>query len=141
MVEKFFINLFAFDCRLGRISFGDYMEANYKEIGRRIAMRRKSMNIKQQDLAELLEISNNHLSSIERGKAGPSLDVLIDICNILRVTPDFLLMGSMYATDLPQNILDNLKLCSKQDIELLYKFSCLLVDRNSTQWNIDNFIK
>lgn len=120
---------------------GDNMELDYTEIGRRIAARRKQQNIKQQDLAEMLGISNNHLSSIERGKSGPSLEVLIGICNILRITPDYLLMGSMYAGNLPQNIMDNLKICSNQDAKLLYQISCLIVDRNSEKWNIDNFIK
>ena len=120
---------------------GDDMEINYKEIGRRIADRRKRQQIRQQDLAEILGISNNHLSSIERGKAGPSLEVLVGICNALRITPDFLLMGSMHAGDLPQNIVDNLKLCSDKDAKLLYMISCLLVDRNSDGWNVDNYIK
>ena len=117
------------------------MDLDYKELGRRISLRRRHQKIQQQNLAEMLGISNNHLSSIERGKSGPSLEVLIGICNILKVTPDYLLMGSMYAANIPQNTVDNLKICSDKDAELLYKISCLLVDRNSDQWNIDNFIK
>ena len=120
---------------------GDDMELDYTEIGRRIAVRRKQQHIKQKDLAEMLGISNNHLSSIEEGKSGPSLEVLIEICNILHITPDYLLMGSMYAGNLPQNTIDNLKICSDKDADLLYKISCLMVDRNSEKWNIDNFIK
>lgn len=120
---------------------GDDMELDYTEIGRRIAVRRKQQRIKQKDLAEMLGISNNHLSSIEGGKASPSLEVLIEICNILHVTPDYLLMGFMYAGNLPQNTIDNLKICSDKDADLLYKISCLMVDRNSEKWNIDNFIK
>lgn len=117
------------------------MELNYKEIGRRIADRRRHLGISQQTLAETIGISNNHLSSIERGKAGPSLEVLITICNALCVCPDFLLMGSIHGKDVPQNILDNLSLCSDGDKALLYKISCLMVDRNSGKWNVDNYIK
>lgn len=120
---------------------GDVMELNYTEIGRRIASRRRHQRIKQQDMAEMLGISNNHLSSIERGKAGPSLEVLVGLCNILRVTPDFLLMGSMHTENLPQNTIDNLRVCSQKDAELLYKISCLMVDRNAGKWNVDNYIK
>lgn len=116
------------------------MELSYKEIGRRIAVRRKHEHISQQKMAEILGISNNHLSSIERGKAVPSLDVLIGICNTLHVTPDYLLMGSMYAGNIPQNIVDNLSICSDEDAKLLFQISCLMVDRNSEKWNIDNFI-
>lgn len=43
--------------------------------------------------------------------------------------------------NLPQSTIDNLKICSDKDAELLYKISCLMVDRNSEKRNIDNFIK
>lgn len=116
------------------------MILEYKEIGRRIAERRKQQKISQQALAEILGISNNHLSGLERGKAGLSLEVLVGICNALKVTPDFLLMGSMHSGNLPKNICGNLELCSDKDLELFYKISCLMVDRNNEQWNADNFM-
>ena len=43
------------------------MEFQYKEMGTRIKVRRKELKIKQAELAEALEISNNHMSSIENG--------------------------------------------------------------------------
>lgn len=71
-------------------------------------MRRKELHIKQAELAETLEISNNHMSSIENGRQKPSLDTFIRLCDCLNVTPDYLLLGSMHAYNLPQDILDNL---------------------------------
>lgn len=44
------------------------MEFQYKEMGTRIKVRRKELKIKQAELAEALEISNNHMSSIENGR-------------------------------------------------------------------------
>ena len=44
------------------------MEQQYKEMGNRIQVRRKELRIKQAELAEALDISNNHMSSIENGK-------------------------------------------------------------------------
>ena len=44
------------------------VELNYVEIGNRIAQRRIHAGIKQTNLAETVGISNNYLSSIERGK-------------------------------------------------------------------------
>ena len=139
--EYFCCSLFAFVHPIVRINTGDDMELNYTEIGRRIAERRKHKKLSQQALAEILGISNNHLSSIECGKAGPSLELLVGICNALRLSPDFLLMGSMHSSNLPANITDNLALCSDRDIELLYKISCMMVDRNGERWNVDNHIK
>ena len=38
------------------------MEFQYKEMGTRIKVRRKELKIKQAELAEALEISNNHIA-------------------------------------------------------------------------------
>ena len=93
-------------------------------------MRRKELHIKQAELAETLEISNNHMSSIENGRQKPSLDTFIRLCDCLNVTPDYLLLGSMHAYNLPQDILDKLRLCSQEDIILSRDFIELLVKRN-----------
>ena len=86
------------------------VELNYVEIGNRIAQRRIHAGIKQTNLAETVGISNNYLSSIERGKERPSLEILVSICNALHVTPDYLLMGNMHSNNIPQNITDGLRL-------------------------------
>ena len=39
------------------------MTSQYAEMGRRIKLRRKELKIKQSEMAESLNISNNHLSS------------------------------------------------------------------------------
>ena len=93
-------------------------------------MRRKELHIKQAELAETLEISNNHMSSIENGRQKPSLDTFIRLCDCLNVTPDSLLVGSMHAYNLPQDILEKLRLCSHEDIILARDFIELLVKRN-----------
>ena len=85
-------------------------------------MRRKELHIKQAELAETLEISNNHMSSIENGRQKPSLDTFIRLCDCLMLTPDYLLLGSMHAYNLPQDILDKLRLCSQEDIILARDF-------------------
>lgn len=107
------------------------MDIRYNEMGNRIKTRRKELNIKQYQLAECLDISNNHMSSIENGTQKPSLDVFVNICNILKVTPDYLLLGSLRPHNVPQDVYDNLSLCSSEDIELAKTFVELLVKRNS----------
>lgn len=72
------------------------------------------MGFKQNMLAERLDLSNNYLSSIERGKEKPSLEVIVNICNALQVTPDYLLMGNMYSNNVPQNIADGLRCVQKR---------------------------
>ena len=77
------------------------MEQQYREMGNRIKVRRKELRIKQTELAEALNISNNHMSSIETGKQKPSLDIFVEICKHLDVTPDYLLLGAMYPYNIP----------------------------------------
>ncbi len=108
----------------------------YSEMGNRIKIRRKELRIKQAELAEALEISNNHMSSIENGRQKPSMDIFIGICRHLNVTPDYLLLGTMHAYNVPQDILDKLRLCNQSDIELAKDFIELLVKRN----NKNNYI-
>ncbi len=121
------------------------MTSQYAEMGRRIKLRRKELKIKQSEMAESLNISNNHLSSIETGKQKPSLDLFISICEYLNVTPDYLLLGALHSYNIPQDILDKLRLCSQEDIELTKDFVELLVVRNSTNhamiYSLNSFLK
>jgi len=107
------------------------MESQYTEMGRRIKLRRKELKIKQSEMAEALNVSNNHISSIETGKQKPSLDMFISICVYLNATPDYLLLGALHSYNVPLDILDKLRLCSQEDIELAKNFVELLVNRNS----------
>jgi len=100
-------------------------------MGSRIKIRRIELRIKQAELAERLNISNNHMSSIKNGRQKPSLDIFIQICNLLNVTPDYLLLGNMHAYNIPKDIIDKLRLCNQSDIELAGDFIELLVKRNS----------
>ena len=109
-------------------------------MGNRIKSRRKELRIKQSELAESLDISNNHISSIENGREKPSLDMFLKICDELKVTPDYLLLGNVHANNVPLNITEALLLCSDEDIELTSQFIELLVHRNKNTWNNKNFV-
>ena len=115
------------------------MELDYKNIGKRIVRRRKSLKISQIDLAEKIGISNNYLSSIEHGKEKPSLDILVKICNAISVTPDYLIKGNMYSNNVPQNIADSLQLCSSRDVDLVNTLVQRMVELQVEKWNNDNF--
>ena len=123
-----------------KICLGDNMECNLIEMGNRISIRRKNFKISQNALAEIVGISNNHMSNIECGREKPSLDVLIAICNALKITPDYLLLGAMHPNGVPQNLIDSLILCTEDDIELLNCIVHHMVQRQENKWNNDNFI-
>lgn len=57
---------------------------NFKKyIGDSIRNRRKFLEVKQADLAEIAEISVNTLYKIERGEGNPTIEVLAKIWNTL----------------------------------------------------------
>ena len=90
----------------------------YIAMGNRIRLRRKELKMKQSELAEFLDISTNHMSSIETGKQKPSMDIFIKLCEVLRVTPDYLLLGSMHASNIPLNIAEKLNFVTKKTLNL-----------------------
>lgn len=69
------------------------MEERIINIGTRLKQRRKEMHIKQTEMAKELGVSQTYLSNIEGGKANCSITLLVDICNYLNVTPDYLMLG------------------------------------------------
>ena len=61
-------------------------------MGRRIAKARKDVGLSQAFLAEKADISEIHMSNIERGKKNPSADVLCRISEILNISVDVILL-------------------------------------------------
>lgn len=61
------------------------------DLGKKIQATRKAKHITQKKLAELANISRSHIGAIERGQYPPSLAVLTDIANVLKVSVSTLL--------------------------------------------------
>lgn len=96
------------------------MYVDYKKIGVRIAQRRKEIKMKQNTLAEKTNLSNNHISNIENGYV-PSIETFAKICNVLNITPDYLLLGTLKSNNIPRNIVDKLNLCDDKSLKLISK--------------------
>lgn len=88
-------------------------------MGKRIKQRRKELGITQNQFAEMLQISNNHISTIENGKGHASIELFCKICSALDVTPDYLLVGQVHSNDTPKNISEMLQHCSEEDLALV----------------------
>ncbi len=71
------------------------MRLEKKLIGIRIMQKRKEKGLSQEELAETIGFSKNHLSSIERGKYIPTTKFICKICNELGETPDYYLIGKI----------------------------------------------
>jgi len=63
------------------------------DIGNRIVEKRIEMGIKQSELANLVDLNPSTVSQIESGNRQPSLEALINIANVLRVSVDYLIKG------------------------------------------------
>ena len=70
------------------------MALDYKEIGKRIARRRKRQRLTQAQVAEAAEISEQYLSNIERARSIPSTEVVMRLAIALDTTPDEFLVGT-----------------------------------------------
>lgn len=71
---------------------------NYLMLGMRIRETRKLRQMTQEQLAEQAEISLSFLGHIERGSRTPSLETVVAICNVLNVSPQYLLQDSLNDT-------------------------------------------
>lgn len=68
---------------------------NEKRFGKRINMARKDRGYTADRLSELCNINATYLRQIEGGTKVPSLPVFINICNALKISPDYLLRDSL----------------------------------------------
>ncbi len=75
------------------------MELDYKQIGRRIARRRKELGLRQVQVCEMAGINDKYLSCIERATSIPSLEVLMRLAAALNTTPDEFLVGAALHAD------------------------------------------
>lgn len=71
------------------------MDVDKKLIGKRIRHRREVAGLSQEQLAEKLELSTNHISSMECGKSLLTTKRLLDLCDILGGTPNYYLLGEI----------------------------------------------
>lgn len=108
------------------------MVLNYRIMGFRIAQRRQELGLKQIQLGKAAGVSSKYISDIETGKKRPSLETLVNICEALRITPDYIILGAM-AKEEDKNILDTLKLLSPQEKRKAEKIIRVLCEK-SDDW-------
>ncbi|MBQ8148912.1 MAG: helix-turn-helix domain-containing protein [Clostridia bacterium] len=73
---------------------------DYVDIGRRIRIQRRQLNLTQGELAKLIGVSSSFIGHLERGTRQASLETLVALANVLDVSVDYLLAASLKRTDL-----------------------------------------
>jgi transcriptional regulator with XRE-family HTH domain len=63
------------------------------KIGRHVRKIRKALELKQQNLADEVGVTAQHISRIELDQATPSVETLLRLSRALGVTTDYLLTG------------------------------------------------
>ncbi len=107
------------------------MNIKYNKIGIRLAKRRKELKYTQPELAEIVGISKNHISQFENG-GSVSLEVLLDLCDALKITPDYLLLGTIRDTP-TEDFIDFVKLCDEYEISVLYDTANSLINNRNNR--------
>ena len=74
---------------------GREMYFDQVEFGKRIKEERNRLQMTQEDLAQELNIGYVHMNAIERGRKGCSIDLLLEIAEVLDVSTDYLLTGRL----------------------------------------------
>ena len=59
----------------------------HEKFGLNVVYYRKREQLTQLQLAELVDIDRSHISAIELGNVGVSMDVIFKLCEVLHVTP------------------------------------------------------
>ncbi len=94
------------------------------KIGKFIAECRKKENLTQSALAGKLNITDRAISKWETGRGLPDASIMLELCNILKITVNDLLSGEVilmenYEQELEKNLLEMVKQKEKLDKQLL----------------------
>lgn len=94
------------------------------KIGKFIAQRRKNAGLTQIQLAEKLGITDRAVSKWENGKAMPDSSIMLELCDLLKITVNDLLSGEVvtmenYNKELENNLIEMIKQKEQADKRLL----------------------
>ena len=62
-----------------------------KKFGKNVKIERIKQDLTQEKLAEIMNVSQNYIANIERGKANMSLGKILELANFLKVDIEVLL--------------------------------------------------
>lgn len=103
---------------------------NYQDIGKRIQKRRKAIGMTQEELADKTDLDTSTISKFETGRTKISLPSLVEVANVLEMSADELLCGSVNASAYVYQgeIAERLKGCSDKEYQILNAMNACLLD-------------
>lgn len=94
-------------------------ELNFERIGKKIKEVRLEKKLTQEYIADIVDVNTSHISNIENNRVKVSLSTLVQICNALNITVDYILAEEYKqpSSAIEQEILHELNLCSDETKE------------------------
>ena len=97
-------------------------DINFEQISKRIKETRIEKGLTQEYLALAADVNISHISNIENNRVKISLSTLVNICNALDVTVDYILSSEYTTTNpLDNEFIKKLDSCSAEQKEKLLK--------------------
>ncbi len=87
-------------------------------IGKRIKNRRKQLGYTQEQLSEMMGVSVQMVSNLERGNKAIRIDNLIHLSHILNISTDFILTGKHSPSDL-DDLSEQISALSRRDKKMI----------------------
>jgi transcriptional regulator with XRE-family HTH domain len=84
-------------CPVARLRFVPRPAKAEVQVARRVRSQRQTLKLTQQELAQEVGVTHQHVSRIEGGHAVPSLELLVKLSRHLGVSTDYLLTGKQTA--------------------------------------------
>lgn len=96
---------------------------NFANIGQKLRKVRISKNLTQEYVANMADVNTSHISNIENNRVKVSLSTLIQICNVLDTTVDYILADEYnHSTSvIEQEILHEVQACNLETQKQILK--------------------
>lgn len=103
-------------------------ELNFELIGHKLRELRISLEYTQEYVADRVGINTSHISNIENNRVKISLTTLVNVCNILHTTVDYVLSNEYIHNNsaIDNEILKELKSCDNDKKERILKIIKIL---------------
>ena len=102
---------------------------DFARIGNQLFAIRRRMGLTQADVAEAAYLSVRTYADIERGKVNMRVATMLNICRVLRITPDEILTTDERSVAKKQEILfKKLESCSAKDKETALKLLSVFLE-------------
>lgn len=96
------------------------------QIGEQIKAARETAGYTQERFSELIEVSAQYISEVERGNVGISMSTLKKICEVMKIPADQILFGKHTSNNNIDNIADKISRLEPRQFqileEIIYKY-------------------